>query len=654
MRFIRKVAIICLISILAISCTQNSVLPPWLLPGWDVQNPGGSDKPVEDYADEKEAYGVTTKLVSQLSQNMRVIINALGLYSNGNVVGLTDYVEIIDSSQELISATSRAVGDSLRFTINAELTNYSFGEEVNGAKEYTASGPISIVLVGSVTSENAAFGNVNFSKASIITNEGFSITDQNGTKDYQLNISGLDTSISTSCYYVNPSSPLYGKVYDIYQNVDLKIIADTTIECSIEGVPLDMEGYIDEVVNADAPETDEDGRILISTTDDFIAMVEGKTGESYVLTQDIAIPASTVFQELRANLDGDGNTIEFTGAVDESVENNDFVFELITNGTISNTIFDFGETGKKTIAKTTLGTVVFDTVTTRGTVLAEDNNTAPFVHYIGYNEDLITVPAPGLGNGTKLTLRNCINEVDITDTTFTHWGISPFISGTMANNNPTGSNIILENCINKGTVIGGQVGWVIGNSSQVEELGSLTVSGCSNEEGGSVTGLISAGNVTMDANNNYEEFDITITEDLATLRTLNDFTASISGTTVTVSEANADNYKIVGRWTVYQGENSLTLNLLIGTIDNGTAVTIPTIAVDSKYAGASGTTTGEIITVSVNDSDTQAVYIGNELGDHTCLSGDGTSHSAVPATIYVIAYDSNNNPLGAVEAEISE
>ena len=294
-----------------------------------------------------------------------------------------------------------------------------------------------------------------------------------------------------------------------------------------------------------------------------------------------------------------------------------------------------------------------------GRIVANDNNVAPFMIY------------PGFVSATKLdlTLRNCVNSVDIEDTTNTHWGIGPFISGPSYDFTGT-VNITLDGCVNEGVITGGQVGWVIANSSKIDTIDAITITDCKNSAGGSVTGYLSAGDICF-SGDAADYSNVTADESFVDMVSIDSIdmgssSASYNKTTreltISMDPSVADqiaSVEVVGRYFLkgYDadgteiGHKTESIVLFEKTESFSDPLTLKALnAVDSDYQGITGTpNTGDVVTIN----GTPYIYIGNtyEGAAHTCANT--TTHTCGPSgALMIMCYDAADERIGMIPVQL--
>ncbi len=404
----------------------------------------------------------------------------------------------------------------------------------------------------------------------------------------------------------------------------------------------------------------------------FNILGESKSNLHYVLTSDITLPKSAGIEEFYGVFNGNGHTISFS---DSSADTEmPTLFGVLYNGArIENLSIDYGDNSSfiKPLSFGCAGTVVIDDVTIDGTVVAKENNTAPFVVYLGY--DYTDTPF-------DLTLSNCVNSVDIEDSTNTHWGIGPFISGPkyLHDDVLAESSVTITDCHNEGIISGGQVGWAFGNNDGVSSLNKITISGCSNRKGGSVTGYISAGAIAYDGDASLTKYDNADVDDSFTDASMvNDLGSAMNGSTasytaegaVTVNFSSSlptiTSAKVIGRYFIEAFADEacmkklghMTYSIVLAEAETSGSSSLSmqmgaVNAVDDEYEGITGPLkTGTIITIG----DQHYVYVGDMIQDwgtvHSCLD-KGKTHTSDPSSVFVILYD-GDEAVGSIKATLA-
>ena len=231
--------------------------------------------------------------------------------------------------------------------------------------------------------------------------------------------------------------------------------------------------------------------------------------------------------------------------------------------------------------------------------------------------------------------------------------------------------LTLDSCINNGSIFGGKVGWVFGNQSNVEKVGKVTITNCSNGPDGSVVGVIDNGDYSWNnkAFRDGDDVDLLFTNMTQKLvvAEVPSVIAQASTATINVTPSNLPSgtvriqfvvgYQVTGYkgmettdtrvhmtyYFIYDGDEPLT-----------STHTLPSLtAIDSSFEGTpANVETGNIVTIN----EKKYVYIGNVLeGEegtvHSCLDLPSVDignrvHSATPESIYIVCYDANNSIIG--------
>ena len=228
--------------------------------------------------------------------------------------------------------------------------------------------------------------------------------------------------------------------------------------------------------------------------------------------------------------------------------------------------------------------------------------------------------------------------------------------------------LTMENCVNNGLIFGGYVGWVFGNQSDVDKVGKVTIKNCSNGPDGSVVGVLDHGDYSWKGKEFRETDDV---DDSFKNMTKGMEIPAIEGTasvaeatiTVTTSLTGADHINFIVGYQVtgYTESNDTYVHMTYYIVYADKAVESDGIyefdalkAIDSEYTGVpEDAVTDGIVTID----GTKYVYIGNELLEgesatvHSCLDRpavavDARVHSAVPESIYAIAYNANGEISG--------
>ena len=396
---------------------------------------------------------------------------------------------------------------------------------------------------------------------------------------------------------------------------------------------------------------------IIITEENFSSLTDSTEKLYYKLESDISIAADLKLAEFYGVLDGEGNTIVLTGP---GTPGGNLFYSLKDGSVIKNLNIDAGE-NEKSIAFCTEGTVLLDNVNVSGNFEPTGNNFGPYIIYLGYQ------PSDG---GTRiaadLTIRNCTNKANVIDYSGTKWGFSPFVHAFAMPGVESECTLTLENCVNDADIFGGKVGWVFGNSSDVDKIGKIKIVNCKNGETGSVVGVLDNGDFSWD-NKTFRDTDevdssftgMTRKAEVAAITG----SADIDSAKITVSSelpASTDSVEFVVGYQVagYTEKNEnpvhkthyFTLNA--ENTDNVYSFESLT-AIDSEFPGIAGSPeTGDFVEIG----ESSYIYIGNVLDGyygvvHSCLNGESIeasarTHTASPQFIYIICLDASNNIVG--------
>ena len=495
----------------------------------------------------------------------------------------------------------------------------------------------------SITTTNVAFSNQ--SSSGVV-----SITGAEGTTKTTVKLSDDKTKVKTA------------------NDIKLDVIAESedstsSVSVSVGGSNVNITEIEDNANNAFAGGLGTEARpYIVGTITQFNAMVD--YGDGYFkLGNNLSIPASLTFNDFYGNLDGDNYTITYQNSTEEASE---LFYALRDGAVIKNLNIDINGI-KKTLALCTEGTVLLENVNISGTFETTGNNSGPYICYLGYSSN----DAQSTRLPADLTLRNCTNEVDIIDPTGTSWGKAPFIHGYAMPDVESQCTLTLDSCINNGSIFGGKVGWVFGNQSNVENVGKVTITNCSNGPDGSVVGVIDNGDYSWN-NKNFREGDevdssfTNMTQKLSVTE-VQSVIAQASTATINVTPSNLPSgtariqfvvgYQVTGYTgmeTTDTGVHMTYYFIYDGDEPSTNTHTLPSLtAIDSSFDGSpANAETGDIVTINEKNY----VYIGNVLeGDertvHSCLDRPSVEignrvHSATPESIYIVCYDANNSIIG--------
>ena len=564
----------------------------------------------------------------------------------------------VDVEYELIPQASAALGsralDAGNYILRATVTFKSYATDagtiirgvlvydmpgrVNASGSFTAGGTCSITTETELVVETESGDEV-----------PVTITDESAAVRVSLTIASDDTVTNVNV------------TVTVSDNISATV-ADETVT-----VPPETPAYDPEPSTPfDGGNGTESSPYLISSQSQFIAMAD--YGNSYFrLTRDLELTADVYIQDFYGNLDGDNNTITYVS----SDSANQFLFYALRDGSvIRNLNIEAGEI-EKALAYCTEGDVLLDNVNISGNFTPSGNNFGPYIIYLGYDSD--TAPATRLP--ANLTIKNCTNKTNVIDYSGTVHGLSPFVHGFPMPNVEAESTLTLENCVNDAKIFGGRVGWVFGNQSDVEKVGKVTVTDCSNGDNGSVIGVLDNGDFSWNNKQfrDTDDIDPNFTNMTSKAPTTSmSATADIPDAVISVSTPLPDDTELVEfivgyQVTGYTADNdtlihmSQYLTLTDEDATDGTYIFDTLTAVDSEFSGVEGTPeTGDVITID----NAKYIYIGNVLGGssgtvHSCLdrpSVDVASriHTAAPEFIYIVCLDSANDIIGHGKVAITE
>lgn len=495
----------------------------------------------------------------------------------------------------------------------------------------------------SITTTNVAFSNQ--SSSGVV-----SITGAEGTTKTTVTLSEDKAKVKTA------------------NDIKLDVIAESkdstsSVSVSVGGSNVNITEIEDNANNAFAGGLGTEARpYIVGTITQFNAMVD--YGDGYFkLGNNLWIPASLTFNDFYGNLDGGDYTITYQNSTEEARE---LFYALRDGAVIKNLNIDINGI-KKTLAFCTEGTVLLENVNISGTFETTGNNSGPYINYLGYSSN----DAQSSRLPADLTLRNCTNEVDIIDPTGTSWGKAPFIHGYAMPGVESQCTLTLDSCINNGSIFGGKVGWVFGNQSNVENVGKVTITNCSNGPDGRVVGVIDNGDYSWN-NKDFREGDVVdpsfknMTQKFRVAE-VQSVIAQASTATIDVTPSNLPSgtakiqfvvgYQVTGYTgmeTTDAGVHMTYYFIYDGDEPSTNTHTLPSLtAIDSSFEGTpANVKTGDIVTINEKGY----VYIGNVLeGEegtvHSCLDrpsvGIGSRvHSATPESIYIVCYDANNSIIG--------
>lgn len=393
---------------------------------------------------------------------------------------------------------------------------------------------------------------------------------------------------------------------------------------------------------------------LIETAEQFANIAEETGFNYYELTRDIELPAELEMGEFSGVLSGGDSmhTISYSSGVLA-----DALFWSLMDGSIVRDLkIDLGAGTKgKLLSVCTEGSVLIDNVTVMGSIISESNNSGTgYIQYLGYGDQ------PNYGNAapSDLTIRNCINELDVYS--YYYWGAAPFVGGYPAFK-PEESSLTLENCVNRGKIYGLWAAYVFGNPANVDKIGSVTVSNCTNEGDDLIyTYAEYYNNVSPKTytNENIVTDDAFKTANLVTDKRANGLSATraASSNLVTVSNMpSVDRVEVIGRYHVYGFTDTAltdcpahtTVSIVLGKNNTNTIQLEAYEGVDSDFKGANtGVVAGDFITINGK----KYAYIPDETIEsitditHVCFKdpeSEDIIHQGSPDTLYALGYSND-------------
>ena len=621
--------------IMATACTQYVVVP---IPGIDGNGGGGTTGTNETAG---TVLSLTTALDNQLPGDIAKKITGQdvpGLYREGET----------PASQTTMMKAS-LLADTAPTSTTQTFEFYFDGYNVAGYGVINT-GNFTLAMTGTSTTDDSQ--NTIFTSESIsMSFENIIIEDTSSTEATPITISNLQSKAEVTVTTNSSGTTVEGmdKV-----SVTQSIATDTAI--SVGGQTVRPEDVAESNTGNDHTSGlgSEAYPYIISSAAQFETL-GSETPAYYKLANDITLPSDIYITDFYGVLDGDGKTISYSG--------NDYstsLFWALRDGSvIKNLTIDLGTgTSGKQIATVTEGDVLIDNVTVEGTITIEGNNSGSgYITYIGYGDDI------NYGNKApaNVTIRNCTNKLNVFAEDYTLWGIAPFVSGYGMLFQEAECSLTLENCVNEGVLAGGYVGWIFGNQSDVEKIGSIKVSNCRNANGGSVTGYIDSGDISW---NKKDEAVTNIEKDASFTNMVIDKSvdskASLNADDLTVTvtpvpDIPVTSVQIIGRYHVigYSDDSlteapaHMTQNFVLATTDNlndtSSTITLNAYnAVDSRAEGVSEEAeTGTIVTID----EEPCVFIGDEAVDglssiiHSCV--DTTTHKHAPSSVWVMGYNGN-------------
>ena len=622
-------AVVVLLLLFATACSNRMVIPPFI---WDDNQTGGVDEEQEEF--ERKSAEVIWYLSNYLQEKITNIVS----YTGVNGFAFTDYT------------TGETTTIALNFNGKLSLQSYLY-----------ESGSIRLTFTGKEVSS----GKYEFTEYSVSTPTPIVVSDSNGDK--------ISYSVTV------PSNSISGTLSD-KNATGFSEFTLFTKETSVtsDGEAVDISEYLSRGSIFDGGDgKTEDTPYLVSTSEQFRAMMSAPAKSYFKLESDLILPVDDNFGYLTGVLDGNNKTITLSDRLEgENGEVSSVVFQSMRDGSaIKNITFDIGEADiPKTLIGCSSGKVELNNVRIEGRITADGNNIAPFVGNIGYDKEV--GGDGGTYTYTELSLINCVNAVDIIDSTGTHWGLSPFISGNIigVSGNISKNSITLDGCKNEGTIIGGEVGWAVGNGSNLASIGSFTMNNCSNSGDGKVIGFLKAGDISGDGGKDFytdSKFVVTNSSPL-----VEDKSSEISGSSFSYTEDGEISYgitpdllsqvsyaKIVARYNIVTFVDlSATVSASIGQLDNlaqnGTAILNCIKAVTNKHTGlgdVSGYKTGDTITVNSGTATEESyIFIEPIFGDGYAYFIDSARNTVgMPSSVFMVCYNANDEIVAVISGSKS-
>ena len=616
------------IILLATACTQYVFVP--------VGTPGenGSTSGIEKAAE--KILSLTTALDKQLPEDISKVMQGetvLGLYKSSGF-------SMQSSSIDKISVLSEGTPDT-------KTQGFYFDEYIVDGYGIISQGNFTVSMTGISTTDD--------SNTEVFTSESVSMSFQNIVLENSsdtpepITLNNLETKAEVTISTSQNGEVTVNGMEKV--TVTQSITAQTTISVGKETVdPSDIAESNTSNEHSSGLGSEAYPYIISSATE--FETLGSETPAYYRLANDITLPSDIYITDFYGVLDGNGNTITYSGN-----EYNTSLFWALRDGAvIRNLTIDLGEgTPGKQIATTTEGDVLIENITVEGTIIVQDNNGGSgYICYVGYGDDISYANRAS----ANVVIKNSTNRLNIYPKDYTQWGIAPFVSGFGMPTVEDNSSLTLDNCVNEGVIVGGKVGWVFGNQSGVEKLKSITITNCRNANGGSVTGYIDAGNISWNGKDSSQNItkdtsftNMVIDKSVDSKASLN--TETLEVTIAPVPDKVITMAEIIGSYQVTGYSNDaltvtpahMTQNYVLATIDdlNGTNSTVKLRAynaVDSRATGVtSGAESGEIIEIDGES----CIFIGEDLLDglesviHSCV--DTTTHKHIPSNVWVAGYN---------------
>ena len=614
------------------ACTQYQLVPlPW--PGFDngtTQNTAAS-----------KALSFTEALDAQLPEDVQTLIND----STASVTGLTLVPDAAATGSLRMARANTLASETTRKTYTFNFKEYpvrGFGSIETGSFTLTLKGTekpatdtftassysyefetLSVIPTGETAAETITLQNLDGVPSGTVT----ITTTSGGTTT----VSGLAGAVTVTGAISSSTSITIGGT----------TVSGSTIGTEVSNNP----NFAGGLGTSNYP-------YLIETAEQFANIAEETEFNYYELTRNIELPAELMMGEFSGVLSGGDSmhTISYSSGVLA-----DALFWSLMNGSIVRDLtIDLGTGTKgKPLSICTEGSVLIDNVTVKGSIINEGNNTGTgYIVYLGYGDQ------PNYGNAapSDLTIRNCINELDVYS--YYYWGAAPFVGGYPAFE-PEESSLTLENCVNRGKIYGLWAAYVFGNSANVDKIGSVTVNNCTNEGDGLIyTYAEYYNNVSPKTytNENIVTDDAFKTANLVTDKTVQDLSATrdASSNSVTVSSMPpVDRVEVIGRYHVYGFTDEAltdcpahtTVSIVLGESNANTIIQLEAYeGVDSDFKGAdTGVIDGDFITIDRQ----KYAYIPDETIDsitditHVCFKNPESEtivHRGSPSPLYALGY----------------
>lgn len=433
--------------------------------------------------------------------------------------------------------------------------------------------------------------------------------------------------------------------------------------CDLELRKEDGGSVFDEIVNEDGfkkGDGTEENPYIISTTEQFMEIGDRlDTFTYYKLGADIIVPVGTHFGEFRGVIDGDGYSIIYEEP-DNQYEGDSLFWSLMDGTVIRNLDIHHGRYATS-LAYASQGSVLFENINVYGDVTITGNNEGTFLVTVGYCKEVEAKGDERLP--ANVTFRNCTNYANFIDPAGVCWGVSPFLQGMAMPNATEGSTLTLENCVNKGRIEAGKVGFAAGNQSRMNLIDKITITNCRNEDGGYVKGFMDAGDVSWNekANGYYQNAVITDSENLTEKAVYADFTGSYTASGNITLKGLPEETSNVSFTGAYYLEGYFADKVTISNVHMTRYIPLAeeVAAADSTsyqlekplLAGDATAITGEHQTGEVVGD---MIYIGNEFHgasgtEYACLMNKSNmEHTAYPTAVYATCYSEDGSRLAVI------